>query len=288
MSTVPGARPLLMGILNVTPDSFSDGGRHADVAAAVRHGTQMALEGADVIDIGGESTRPGAQRIPAAEQLQRVLPVLRALRRELPVSCRISIDTTLAEVAAAAVAEGAAIVNDVSAARDDAGMMALAARGNVDLVLMHMQGSPATMQQDPHYDDAVTEVRQFLLQRAAAAEAAGLARERIWIDPGIGFGKSRVHNLQLLAGLEALVSTGYPVLLGTSRKRFMGTICNVEHFDELVAATCATTALGVLAGVRMFRVHDVRANRQALDVAWAIREQEGRFTQAGMNPAPRG
>lgn len=273
MNTVSATRPLLMGILNVTPDSFSDGGRHADVAAAVRHGAQMAQDGADIIDIGGESTRPGATRIPAAGQLQRVLPVLRELRRELPASCRISVDTTLSEVAAAAISEGAAIINDISAARDDAGMMALAARSDVDLVLMHMQGSPETMQKDPHYGDAVTEVRQFLLQRAAAAEAAGMARERVWIDPGIGFGKSRVHNLQLLAGLETLVSTGYPVLLGASRKRFMGMVCNVERFDELVAATCATTALGVMAGVRMFRVHDVRANRQALDVAWAIREQ---------------
>lgn len=272
MNPGAGGKPLLMGILNVTPDSFSDGGLHADSVAAVRHGVQMASDGADVIDVGGESTRPGALRVPAAGQLQRVLPVVRELRRELPAGCRISIDTTRAEVAAAALDAGAAIINDVSAGREDPDLPALAARSGADLVLMHMQGTPETMQVQPHYGDVTGEVRAFLLQRAAAAEAAGVRRERIWIDPGIGFGKSKAHNLQLLAGLPALVQAGYPVLLGTSRKRFMGTICNVERFDELVAATCATTALGVLAGVRMFRVHDVRANRQALDVAWAIRE----------------
>lgn len=274
MKSGSGDKPLLMGILNVTPDSFSDGGRHFVAAAAIRQGLQMAQEGADVIDIGGESTRPGSVRVGAAEQLQRVVPVLRALRCKLPASCRLSIDTTLAEVAMAAVAEGATFINDVSAGRDDAGMFALAAHGGADLVLMHMQGTPETMQNAPCYDAAVTEVRDFLLQRVQAAEAAGVKRERLWIDPGIGFGKTKAHNLQLLAGLETLVATGYPVLLGTSRKRFMGAVCNVERFDELVAATCATTALGVCAGVRMFRVHDVRENRQALDVAWAIRERD--------------
>lgn len=265
-------KPLLMGILNVTPDSFSDGGTHPDAVAAVRHGLQMAADGADVIDVGGESTRPGAQRVPAQVQLQRVLPVLRELRRELPAACRISIDTTLADVASAAVAEGAAIINDVSAGRDDDALLPLVARTGVELVLMHMQGTPETMQAAPQYGDVNGEVRAFLLQRAAAAVAAGVRRERIWLDPGIGFGKSRAHNLQLLARLPELVQAGYPVLLGASRKRFMGAICSVERFDELVPATCATTALGVMAGVRMFRVHDVRANRQALEVAWAIRD----------------
>lgn len=278
MSIAADPKPLLMGILNVTPDSFSDGGRHFDADTAIRHGLQLAQAGADILDIGGESTRPGAGRVDAAEQLRRVLPALKTLRRELPAGCRLSIDTTLAEVAAAAVAEGVTMINDVSAGRDDAGLFSLAARSDVDLVLMHMQGTPRTMQDEPHYDDVVTEVRDFLLERARCAEIAGVKRERIWIDPGIGFGKSRLHNLQLLAGIGTLSATGYPVLLGTSRKRFMGAICNVTRFEELVAATCATTALGVFAGVRMFRVHDVRDNRQALDVAWAIREQSARLT----------
>ena len=270
--TVPG-RPQLMGILNVTPDSFSDGGRHFEPAAAVAQGLRMAAEGADIIDIGGESTRPGAARVNSADQLQRVMPVLRELSRQLPAGCRLSIDTTLAEVAAAALAAGASIINDVSAGRDDPALFGLVRNSGADLVLMHMQGTPLSMQTAPHYEDVVREVREFLLDRAAVAVAAGVPRDRIAIDPGIGFGKTKLHNLQLLAGLESLVKTGYPVLLGASRKRFMGSICNVAEFNELVGATCATTALGVLAGVRLFRVHDIRDNRQALDVAWALREQ---------------
>ena len=273
MSLAPaGRRPRLMGILNVTPDSFSDGGRHFDPGAAIAHGLSMAADGADIIDIGGESTRPGANRVGSADQLQRVLPVLRELRRQLPAACRLSIDTTLADVATAALAEGAGIINDVSAGRDDPALFELARRSGADVILMHMQGSPESMQTAPHYLDVVREVRDFLLARASSAEAAGIPKECIAIDPGIGFGKSKLHNLQLLAGLETLVQTGYPVLLGASRKRFMGSICNIADFHELVGATCATTALGVLAGVRLFRAHDVRDNRQALDVAWAIRE----------------
>ncbi|MBI1731414.1 MAG: dihydropteroate synthase [Gammaproteobacteria bacterium] len=266
-------RPQLMGVLNVTPDSFSDGGRHLDAVAAVRHGVHMAATGADLIDVGGESTRPGATRVGAADQLLRVLPVIRALASELPADCRISIDTTRSEVAAAALAEGATIINDVSAGRDDPGMFDLARQSGVDLILMHMQGLPQTMQDAPHYDDVVREVRDFLLARARAAETAGVSRSRIAIDPGIGFGKTKLHNLQLIAGLNEFVSTGYPVVLGASRKRFMGSICNVAEHQELIGATCATTALGVLAGVRVFRVHDITENRQALDVAWAIAQE---------------
>ena len=270
MSLRGDGRPMLMGILNVTPDSFSDGGRHFDAGVAVAHGLRMAQEGAGIIDIGGESTRPGAVQVSAADQMRRVLPVLRELCRQLPAGCRISIDTTRADVADAAIAEGASIINDVSAGRDDAGMFDLARRAAADLILMHMQGSPESMQTAPSYQNAVREVHVFLIERVRAAEAAGVARDRIAIDPGIGFGKSKLHNLQLLAGLETLVDTGYPVLLGASRKRFMGSICNITEFSELVGATCATTALGVLAGVRVFRVHDIRENRQALDVAWAM------------------
>lgn len=273
MSLAGEGRPLLMGILNVTPDSFSDGGQHFDAGAAIAHGLRMAEEGADIIDVGGESTRPGASRVDASEQLQRVLPVVRELCRQLPMGVRVSIDTTAAAVAVAAAEQGASIINDVSAGRDDPEMLPLARKIGADMILMHMQGSPESMQTAPSYEDVVSEVRRFLVERVRAAEEAGIARDRIAIDPGIGFGKTRNHNLQLLAGLGQLVATGYPVLLGTSRKRFMGSICNVSEFNELVGATCATTALGVLAGVRLFRVHDVRENRQALDVAWALKEQ---------------
>ena len=277
-------RPRSMGSLNATPDSFSDGGRWLDVDAAVGHGRAMAGEGADVIDVGGESTRPGSQRVAAGEQRRRVVPVIRALQAALAArfpAVAISSDTTLAEVAAAALDAGATLLNDVSAGRDDPGMLALAAQRNAAIILMHMRGQPATMQDDPRYDDVVNEVRDFLLKRAAAAQQAGVARTQIMLDPGIGFGKTREHNLTLLARLDRFVETGYPVLLGTSRKRFMGSLCTSADGQpstpaELVGATCATTALGVAAGVALFRVHDVKPNRQAADVAWALRSADTR------------
>jgi dihydropteroate synthase len=264
-------RPLIMGILNVTPDSFSDGGQFIEPAAAVEHALRMVEEGADLVDVGGESTRPRSVRVPAAEQLRRVLSIIESIRRALPLQVEISIDTTSAEVARQALDAGASIINDVSAGRDDPGMFALAQGRGVPIVLMHMQGEPATMQDHPHYADVVSEVRDFLLKRTAAAISAGLAPDKLIIDPGIGFGKDREHNLALLASLGRLVDTGFTVLLGASRKRFMGSVCRAERYAELAGATCATTALGVLAGAKIFRVHDVRANRQALDVAWAIR-----------------
>jgi len=264
-------RPLIMGILNLTPDSFSDGGRFSDHGEAAAHALRMAAEGADIIDVGGESTRPGAARVPAGEQLKRVLPVIETIRAALPARVGISIDTTSAEVAGRALQAGASLINDVSAGRDDPGMFALARDRKVPIVLMHMRGVPANMQDAPRYADVVGEVREFLLARAAAAIDAGMPKDDIIIDPGIGFGKNKEHNLRLLAALDSLVATGFTVLLGASRKRFMGSVCSVEKFSDLAGATCATTALGVLAGVRIFRVHDVRANRQALDVAWAIR-----------------
>jgi dihydropteroate synthase len=274
-------RPLIMGILNVTPDSFSDGGEFIDPEAAVGHALRMAEEGADLIDVGGESTRPGSARVRSDEQLRRVLPVIQAVRAALPARCEISIDTTSAEVAGVAIDAGASLINDVSAGRDDPAMFELARHRRVPIVLMHMRGDPATMQDDPRYADVVGEVRDFLLERAAVAVAAGIGREDIIIDPGIGFGKSQEHNLELLARLGSLVETGFPVLLGTSRKRFMGSICRADRHAELAGATCATTALGVLAGVKIFRVHDVRANRQAMDVAWAIRNaMQGRIHPA--------
>lgn len=259
-----------MGILNVTADSFSDGGRYEDPRAALKHGLEMAEQGADVIDIGGESTRPGAERQPAEAQLRRILPVIGPLRERLPERVRISVDTTLAGVAAAALDAGAAIINDVSAGRDDGDMFALAAARQVPMVLMHMQGIPASMQRNPVYTDVVEEVRSFLLERAAVAEQAGIRRENLILDPGIGFGKTREHNLQLLAGLPRLVESGYLVLLGASRKRFMAAVCGVDDYALLAGATCATTTLGVMAGVGIFRVHDVRENRQAADLAYAL------------------
>lgn len=260
-----------MGIVNVTPDSFSDGGRFLSPASACAEARRMLAEGADLLDVGGESTRPGASDVDPAAQCARVLPVIRELAGgEAPASL-LSVDTRSAAVADAALAAGAGLVNDVSAGADP-GMFECVARHEAGIVLMHMQGTPATMQDDPRYEDVVAEVHDYLLARAAAAEAGGVARDRIVIDPGIGFGKTRQHNLRLLACLDVLTGAGYPVMLGTSRKRFMGAICAETEFSRLVGATCATTAMGVAAGVRLFRVHDVRENRQAADVAWACRE----------------
>ncbi len=263
-------RPLIMGILNRTPDSFSDGGLYQDEAQALAHALKMVEEGADIIDVGGESTRPGSRRIEAGEQIRRVVPIIERLRGSLPAAIPISIDTTRAEVAATALAAGASILNDISAGRDDPAMFKLAAQTGVPIILMHMQATPETMQINPAYGDVVAEVKSFLLKRAEAAQAAGIRREQVFIDPGIGFGKTNEHNLALMANLKQFVDTGYPVLLGTSRKRFMGAICAQTEPKEFLGATCATTALGVMAGVRIFRVHDIKTNRQAADVAWAI------------------
>jgi len=273
-------RPVIMGILNVTPDSFSDGGLFLDDRSAVSHALRMAEEGADIIDVGGESTRPGSQRVDAGEQKRRVLPVIAEIRKKLPVQMVISIDTTLSEVAEAALDAGAVMINDISAGRDDPDILTLAAKRGCPLVLMHMQGTPATMQDNPVYADVVGEIREFLLERAKAAEAKGVSRENIVIDPGIGFGKTTEHNLQIIAGLKSFVETGYPVLLGASRKRFMGSVCGNTTPGELVGATCATTVIGVRAGVRMFRVHDVKANRQAADVAFRV------LKQSSVTPTP--
>jgi len=272
-------RPLIMGILNVTPDSFSDGGRFNAVDRALAHGLEMAAQGADVIDVGGESTRPGAERIEAGQQIQRTAPVIEALRHRLD-ECGfdrvvVSIDTTRLAVARAAVQGGAEFLNDVSAARDEPEILRFAADRGLAVALMHMRGRPKTMQEHPVYEDVVRSVRQFLLERAQAAMDVGMSRERVWLDPGIGFGKSKGHNLSLLAALPRLTALGHPLLLGTSRKRFMGAICHRGEGaspapEQLLGATCATTALGVAAGVKMFRVHDVAPNRQAADVAWAI------------------
>lgn len=265
--------PQIMGILNVTPDSFSDGGKFTGLDAAIQQAETMLAEGADMIDVGGESTRPGSDPVSADEQIRRVVPAIKAIR-QLNAEIIISIDTTLSTVAEAALEAGANLINDVSGGLADANMLQFAATNQMPIILMHAQGTPKTMQDQPFYNDVVAEVKSLLKQQVAAALDAGLKPELIAIDPGIGFGKRKQDNLDLLANLDQLVAIGYPVLLGTSRKRFMGSICNVSEPSELVTATAVTTALGVMAGVTMFRVHDVKANRQAADVAWAIKQAQ--------------
>ena len=262
--------PLIMGILNVTPDSFSDGGMYASTRDAVARGLNMVAEGADIIDIGGESTRPGSVRVDATEQKRRILDVIAALANELPEEVIISVDTTLSEVAAAALDAGAGFVNDVTGGTDDAAMIALLAKYSVPYCIMHMQGRPGDMQDNPHYTNVGQEVSDFLLQQAHKAVQAGIEPANIILDPGIGFGKRTDHNLALLKQLTVLTQQGYQVLLGTSRKRFMGEICHEDDPAARMPATCATTALGVQAGVKIFRVHDVWQNRQAADVSYAI------------------
>jgi len=265
--------PQIMGILNVTPDSFSDGGRFGEVDAALRQAELMIADGADLLDIGGESTRPGSEPVSAEEQIRRVVPVIEAIHERYP-AITISIDTTLSLVAEAALQVGAAIVNDISGGLGDPKMLPLVAEADVPVILMHMQGTPKTMQDNPYYDDVLAEVSGALQKCIDRALAAGVKAENLAIDPGIGFGKRKQDNIDLLAHLQRFVDMGYPVLLGTSRKRFMGSICNVSEPCELVTATAVTTALGVMAGVQMFRVHDVKANRQAADVAWAIKQAQ--------------
>jgi len=263
--------PMMMGILNVTPDSFSDGGQYAAVDAALEQARKMLAEGAGIIDIGGESTRPGSDTVSAQEQIARVVPVIKALRAEVLERIEISIDTTLSAVAEAAIQAGATMINDISGGLHDPKILQVAARFEVPIILMHRQGESKTMQNAPSYRNVVEEVLLHLNDCVEKALAAGIKRENIGIDPGIGFGKRKQDNLDLLAQLGQFVATGYPVLLGTSRKRFMGNICAVSEPSELVTATATTTALGVMQGVQMFRVHDVKENQQAADVAWAIK-----------------
>ena len=265
-------KPLIMGILNVTPDSFSDGGKYNHVDAALRQVGKMLAEGADIIDIGGESTRPGSDPVSSDEQILRVIPVIQAIRKQFADDFLISIDTTLSTVAEASLNAGANLINDVSAGLDDPEILALAAHRSVPIILMHRLGTPLTMQDNPHYNDVVAEVIDYLKSRIEAAMTAGIHKNNILIDPGIGFGKRRQDNLDLLANLDKFVALGFPVLLGTSRKRFMGSICNINEPSELVTATAVTTALGVMAGVKLFRAHDIKENRQAADVAWAIKQ----------------
>jgi dihydropteroate synthase len=256
----------LMGVVNVTPDSFSDGGLYLDPGAAIAHGRELAAAGASILDVGGESTRPGAAPVAAEEELRRVEPVVAGLARTVEA---ISVDTSKATVAEAALDAGASIVNDVTALRGDPEMAALVADRGAGLVLMHMAGDPRTMQVNPEYGDVVAEVRDFLAERLAAAVAAGVEESRIWLDPGIGFGKTVAHNLELLRGLPELATLGRPILLGTSRKSFIGRTDGSETDDRL-GGTIATSILAALSGATILRVHDVREMAQALKLTSAV------------------
>jgi dihydropteroate synthase len=257
-------RPRVMGIVNVTPDSFSDGGHHADVDAAVAHGLRLAEEGADLLDVGGESTRPGAAPVPLEEELRRVIPVIERLARETALP--ISVDTSKPEVMRAAVAAGAGLINDVHALRREGALDAAAALG-VPVVLMHMQGEPGGMQAAPHYDDVVGEVHRFLAERLFACEMAGIPKARIVLDPGYGFGKTTDHNFLLLRQQSRLLDLGLPLLAGLSRKRSLGEVTGREVGDRLHASVAAAV-LAAEYGARLLRVHDVAATVDAIKV-WA-------------------
>jgi dihydropteroate synthase len=266
----------IMGVVNVTPDSFSDGGRYLDAQAAIEHGLELEAEGATILDVGGESTRPGADPVPEAEELRRVIPVIEGLIVR-GAGARISIDTMKARVAARALEAGATLVNDVTALRGDPDMAGVVAAAGAECCLMHMLGDPRTMQDDPRYDDVVNDIKAFLRERMAFAVQAGIAEERILLDPGIGFGKTIEHNLELLRRLADFLDLGRPVVIGTSRKSFLGRLTGREA-SERVAATVATNVLAYERGARVFRVHDVAPVHDALMVTaatvsppWTIR-----------------
>jgi dihydropteroate synthase len=266
-------RPLrIMGVLNVTPDSFSDGGEWFERAAAIDHGRRLVAEGAAILDVGGESTRPYADPVSVDEELARVVPVVEAL---VPTGAQLSIDTMKLRVARAAVEAGATFVNDVTAFRHEPEMAALVAQRGCDCCLMHMLGDPRTMQEDPRYDDVVSEVKAFLERRVAFALAEGVAQERIMLDPGIGFGKTVAHNLELLRRLDEIVALGFPVMVGTSRKSFLGRLTGREDPHDRVAATVATSVMALERGATLFRVHDVAANADGLRVAAATLAAHG-------------
>jgi dihydropteroate synthase len=255
-----------MGIVNVTPDSFSDGGLFLDFEAATAHGRELAADGAEILDVGGESTRPGAAEVSAEAELERTAPVVAALAGD---GLTVSIDTSKASVAEAALDAGATIVNDVTALRADPEVGSLCAERDCELVLMHMLGTPRTMQKDPRYDDVVDDVRAFLAERIETAVAAGVDERRIWVDPGIGFGKAVGHNLELLRRLGELRELGRPIVIGTSRKSFLGRLTGRE-VGERLGASIAANVLPLVAGADVFRVHDVREMHQALLTAEVI------------------
>jgi dihydropteroate synthase len=271
-----GSGPVVVGILNVTPDSFSDGGNFLDPEAAVEHAASMLDEGADILDVGGESTRPGSDPVPQEEERRRVVPVVERILSERPEAV-ISVDTYRSGTATAALEAGARLINDVTAFRGDPSMASVIKEAACPVILMHMQGEPKTMQKEPHYEDVVREVRDFLAERAEYAVWAGVWPENVIVDPGIGFGKNLEHNLELLRNLDVIVDLGFPVLIGASRKSFIERITGVqEEPKDRVSGTLATTVLAYERGATFFRVHDVRANREALAVAEAVLHTSGR------------
>ena len=270
---IVGSRPLIMGVLNVTPDSFADHGAHFDHAVALAHARALAAAGADILDVGGESTRPFAEPVPLEEELRRVIPVIAAIAAEIPVP--ISIDTYKAKVARAALDAGAAIINDISALRFDPEMAELAAGAKAPVVLMHMQGTPRDMQQDPHYDDLMGEITAFFRERLDFAVSQGIARELIVLDPGLGFGKTGEHNLEILRRLEAFLELGCPLLVGPSRKAFIGRLTGQPAGPERDAGTLAALLASVQRGARIVRTHNVAYARQFFAVWEAIHQLEG-------------
>ena len=263
-------RPLVMGIVNVTPDSFYDGGAHPDSGSAIAHGRKLLAEGADILDVGGESTRPGAASLSIAEEIARVVPVIEALAKEGAV---ISVDTRHAPVMRAAIAAGARIVNDITALTGDPDGLPVVAETGVAAVLMHMQGEPATMQKAPHYEDALSEIEDYLAERLAACRAAGVPFERLAVDPGIGFGKRPQHNLELLAGTGRFRELGAAVLIGASRKSFIGMLSHGEKAADRLPGSLAAALAAVERGADILRVHDVAETRQALTIWQAIAER---------------
>jgi dihydropteroate synthase len=276
-------RPWVVGVVNVTPDSFSDGGEHGDPAAAVEHAKRLAAEGADVLDVGGESTRPGSAPVEEGMERARVVPTIEGIRRA-GIALPVSIDTKKASVADAALAAGATMVNDVSAGTADPAMLATAARRGAGVVLMHMRGNPATMQKDPVYGDVVAEVLAHLLARAEAARAAGVPPRRIWIDPGLGFGKTYAHNEALLRALERFTKTPWPVLVGASRKGFLGAITGKGPKDRL-AASLACAARAFEAGAHAVRVHDVAETVDLFATLERVSPAAASPSAAGRSPA---
>jgi len=266
------AFPTVMGVVNVTPDSFSDGGQFFDPDAAIAHGIELAVQGAAVLDVGGESTRPGAEPVTEEEELRRVVPVVEGLAGE---GSEVSVDTAKRAVAEAALDAGAGIVNDVTAFRGDSGMAQLVAERGAGCCLMHMLGEPRTMQDAPQYEDVVSEVKAFLEERLAVAVDAGVAEEKVWLDPGIGFGKSVEHNVALLRRLDELVAIGRPIVVGTSRKSFLGKLAGGRPESGRLPGTIATNVLALERGASVFRVHDVAAVADALAVTAAVLEPEG-------------
>lgn len=259
-------KPLLMGVLNVTPDSFSDGGQFFSSDGAIARGLQMVQEGADLIDVGGESTRPGALEVSADEELLRVIPVIEALSK---AGVKVSIDTYKPLVAEAALKSGAQIVNDVTGLRDPE-MADVCAKYDCTVCIMHMQGEPRTMQQNPTYGDVVSEVSEFLVDRAERAIESGIPREKIWLDPGIGFGKTLDHNLLLLKNLDQVVAKGFPVLIGVSRKSFIGKVTGVDIADARMPGSLAAQVIAQSNGAQIIRTHDVKESKQAIDITHAI------------------